>query len=462
MASLHRPQVGLFVVGLGTLAAPLDTAVNIAFPSITRAFDLSLEDIRWVVIAYTLTYASLMLVFGRLGDLAGYRRMFQLGLLVSAAGFGACSLAPTFGLLLLGRVLQGIGIALTLSCGPALATSLFDEHQRARALGFYAATTAAGAALGPLVGGVLIERWGWTAVFAFRVPLALVALLLSGLIPAAPLRGSVRGFDTVGAVLLVSCISSLLLALAILAAPVGRYAPLGLMLASLFGFTMLLIREMRSRQPLIQPSVFRNCDFTIMNAASVAVNFAAFGVLILVPYYLVRVAVLEVAAGGAVLALGAGGTVIGSWLAGRLAKRRRVGRLALTGIVLCVAGLGTISAWTPETARASMGLSLLAQGVGVGLFQVAYTDFVTAALPLADRGVAGSLTILTRTIGVVAGASGLSAAYAHFEAAALAAGAASEDAFLAGFQATFLYVALGLALCLALSMVRPRTWFASA
>ena len=83
-------------------------------------------------------------------------------------------------------------------------------------------------------------------------------------------------------------------------------------------------------------------------------------------------------------------------------------------------------------------------------------------MPLADRGVAGSLTILTRTIGVVAGASGLSAAYAHFEAAALAAGAASEDAFLAGFQATFLYVALGLALCLALSMVRPRTWFASA
>ena len=98
-AAMPRPSrsnLGLLVVGLGTVVAPLDTAVNIAFPSITRAFALEVEDIRWVVIAYVLTYASLMLVFGKLGDLLGYRRIFQLGLLVSAAGFAACSLAPTY------------------------------------------------------------------------------------------------------------------------------------------------------------------------------------------------------------------------------------------------------------------------------------------------------------------------------------------------------------------------------
>src|SRR5262245_39896271 len=97
-----RSNLGLLVVGLGTLAAPLDTAVNIAFPSITRAFALDVEDIRWVVIAYVLTYASLMLIFGKLGDLLGYRRIFRLGLLVSAVGLAACALAPTYPLLLLG------------------------------------------------------------------------------------------------------------------------------------------------------------------------------------------------------------------------------------------------------------------------------------------------------------------------------------------------------------------------
>ena len=215
MARLSRPAVGLLIVGLGILAAPLDTAVNIAFPSITQAFDLQVQDIRWVVIAYVLTYASLMLAFGRLGDLLGYRRIFQLGLLVSAAGFAACSLAPTYQLLLLGRVLQGVGIALTLSCAPALAISLYEERERTRVLGIYAAITAAGSALGPLAGGFLVERAGWPSVFWSRAPLVLAALALSWLIPSAPKLGSVRGFDAVGAVLLVTWISALLLVFAV-------------------------------------------------------------------------------------------------------------------------------------------------------------------------------------------------------------------------------------------------------
>ena len=455
-----RSNLGLLVVGLGTVVAPLDTAVNIAFPSITRAFALEVEDIRWVVIAYVLTYASLMLVFGKLGDLLGYRRIFQLGLLVSAAGFAACSLAPTYPLLLLGRILQGIGIALTLSCAPALATSLFDEGQRTRALGAYAAIAAAGSAIGPLVGGFLVERWDWNAVFWFRAPLVLVALALSGLIPAAPAprRGSARGFDAVGAVLLVAWMSALLLAFSVPAQRFGIALPLGLALLALVGFVAFLIRESRHPEPIVRPSLFRDIDFAVMNAASVAVHLATFSVLLLVPYYLLGIAGLDLAAGGIVLAIGATGMVAGSWLAGRLAAHARVGRLALAGVALGIAGLWAVSAWTPATGIVVMSVSLLVQGVGVGLFQVAYADLVVATLPLNDRGVAGSLTMVTRTLGIVGGATGLSATFRHFEAAALSAGASAADAFLAGFQSTFSYAALGLALCLALSLLRPRVW----
>jgi MFS family permease len=124
MARSPRAAAGLLILALGILSAPLDTAVNIAFPSITEAFLLNVQDIRWIVIAYVLTYASLMLVFGRLGDLMGYRPLFQLGLAVNAAGLVACATAPSFALLLVGRMVQGVGIALTLSCAPALAISL--------------------------------------------------------------------------------------------------------------------------------------------------------------------------------------------------------------------------------------------------------------------------------------------------------------------------------------------------
>jgi predicted MFS family arabinose efflux permease len=290
------------------------------------------------------------------------------------------------------------------------------------------------------------------------VPLVLVALGLSRLLPAPRTAASVRKFDGVGAALLVTWISAILLALAVRPGPFGPLLSLGLGLLGLLSFVLFLVREQRCQNPLIDLAHFGNADFAIMNLASIAVNLAAFGVLLLVPYYFMRVAGMTVVAAGVILALGAGGAVIGSWLAARLARHAHLGRLAFFGAVLCAGGLWMVSAWTPTTSRESISLALFIQGLGLGLFQVAYTDYVAASLPVGARGVAGSLTILTRTIGVIAGATSLSAAQAYYEREALSAGTAVADAFLAGFQSTFRHVAVGLALGIALSMARPRTW----
>jgi len=458
MSPPPRSHLGLLVVGLGTLLAPLDTAVNIAFPSITHAFALRLEDIRWVVVAYVLTYASLMLAFGRLGDLVGYRPIFQVGLLISALGLFTCSLAPNYVALLLGRALQGLGIALTLSCGPALVTSLLHESERARALAFYAGVIALGGALGPIIGGVLVARWGWSAVFWFRVPVAIVALSLSPLIPAGAIARSMRDFDGIGALLLVAWFSAFLLALACLPGPFAASVPYVLLVVSFAVFCAFCWHGVRSPRPLVRLALFANLSFTLLNAINVVANFAAFSVLILVPYYLVRIAGLEAATGGVVLATSALGTIVGSWLAGRFSHRLPMGALALSGMVLAIAGLWAISTWTLTSSLAAIGGALFAQGVGMGLFQVTYSDYVTGALPAQDRGVAGSLTMVTRTIGVVLGATGLSAAFAHFQAVAGRALVSPTEAFLAGFQATLRYVAIGLAVALAVSLLSPRTW----
>src|SRR4051812_4684463 len=110
----------MLAIGLGTAVAPLDTAVNIAFPTITAGFDLAVSDIQWLVISQVLTYTSLMLALGRIGDLFGPARVFRIGLVWSAAALLLCALAPSYGTLLACRVLQGIGVALVLSCGVAL------------------------------------------------------------------------------------------------------------------------------------------------------------------------------------------------------------------------------------------------------------------------------------------------------------------------------------------------------
>src|SRR6201997_4653971 len=146
-----QPGFGVLVVALGTLVVPFDSSVNFAFPFITRAFGLPIQAIQWVVIAYTLTYAALMLVFGRVGDMLGYRRVFLAGSAWSAIAFVLCALAPSYGALLAARVLQGVGAALVLSCGPALATGLYPESARIRILGLYTMVIGIGGALGPLI-----------------------------------------------------------------------------------------------------------------------------------------------------------------------------------------------------------------------------------------------------------------------------------------------------------------------
>src|SRR5712691_8648758 len=192
----------VLLVGLGTSVVPLDSAVNIAFPDITGSFGLPIQMIQWVVICYVLTHASLMLAFGRAGDVFGPARVFRAGLLWNGAAFLFCAAAPSFGWLLFCRFLQGIGAALIVSCAPALVTGLFPEDKRSRAIGIFTVMYAIGSAAGPLLGGVLVQLWGWPAVFWFRAPIAFMALLFLEGLPAVSRPGVREPVDIVGAGLL--------------------------------------------------------------------------------------------------------------------------------------------------------------------------------------------------------------------------------------------------------------------
>jgi Na+/melibiose symporter-like transporter len=179
---------------------------------------------------------------------------------------------------------------------------------------------------------------------------------------------------------------------------------------------------------------------------------AAFAILLLGPYYFVRVSGLGALGVGLLLGVWAGGTLLGAALAERLGRRFGLQRIGLAGIALCVAGLGFAAFWDVQTTLVAAGIALLVQGFGVGLFQVAYADGVVAALPRADRGVAGSLTMLTRMLGIVGGATLFAALFRDAEGAARVAGLSMGDAFLEGFGFAFRCAAVGLAGCLVVSL----------
>jgi MFS family permease len=390
------------MIGLGTATAQLDTSVNIAFPAITRGFELTIGDIQWVVICYVLTYASLLLVLGRIGDTIGHAIVYRAGLVWSAVALLLVGCAPNYGAMLVFRCLQGVGAALVLSCGAALVTSLYGEERRSRSLGIYTMMMALGLMLGPLLGGALTAMWDWPAVFWFRIPIAIAALLfLRGMPASAPHPASER-FDIAGGIALTLGLVTMLMALNRL----REFTAIWLGLLSILAFASVIFRQSRTKHPIIAVEILKLPGFALLNLISVLANLAAFSVWLLVPYYLTRIAAYTLTESGAVLAAGAAGAVLAAPIGGRLVGPRiSAERLAVAGVAAIGAGLLLLGAWTEQTPTVLRVAGLIIQGVGLGLFQLAYSDIVTAALPLRDRGVAGSLVLLTRTLGTVAAAS---------------------------------------------------------
>jgi len=186
-ASGTTPWLALLSIALGASLAPLDSSVNVAFPAIISAFARPITDIRWVIIVYVLVYASLPLVFGRAGDVFGHRRVFLFGLGWCAVAYLGCALASQFHWLLLARINQGVGSALILATAPALFTLTLPAGQRTRGVALYTLAFAISATLGPLIGGALVQSFGWPAVFWMRIPIALAAIIMTlALVPAAP------------------------------------------------------------------------------------------------------------------------------------------------------------------------------------------------------------------------------------------------------------------------------------
>ena len=464
---------GLAVLGLGASIVPLDFAVNVAFPAITDAFAIPTHAIRWVAVCYVLTYGALMIGFGALGDRIGYLRVFRAGLALGAVAFAGCALAPSYPWLLAARALQGVAVALTLSCAPALATLLVDASRRTWALSAFAGTQAIAGVAAPIVGGAAVAALGWPGVYAFRVPIVLAALACSAVLRPAAERQAVRAdgaFDAVGSALLAAALGAVLLVPTLLGSALlgsgGSLVPalvpaLAASVAAGVAIAALARRQRASAAPFVPPGVARDARFALVNLGACVVQFACFAVPLTTPYFLLRGSGWGPWDTGLMLSLWALGTLGGSWLATRAVAALGARRAALAGAAAAVAGLaGLASLASPQHGPHAGVLAgwLLLQGAGLGLFQVAHADLVVAALPVASRGVAGSLAMVTRTVGVVFGATVWMGTLQGFESAALAQGTGARDALVAAYRAVTAAAAGVTLVYFASSSLRRGTW----
>ena len=436
--SSRTPWLVLVSIALGGSLAPLDSAVNVAFPAITSAFERPIADIRWVIIVYVLTYASLPLMFGRAGDVFGHRRVFLFGLVWCAFAYLGCMLATQFQWLLLARINQGVGSALVLATAPALITLTLPAAQRTRGIALYTLAFALSAALGPLIGGALVQTFGWPAVFWMRIPVALIAVAMTLLFVPAPRlaksnKAATGQFDPLSGVALAVCLATTLLVLG-QGAPFGWTSPITLALAvtSIFMLWQFTMRQRDPQRRLIDFSLFRDRAFSVANLSNCLINAAYFMVMLLVPFYLQRA---HGDGGIILLTLAPLGFALGSPLAERAMRRHSAHRTCLFALALSALSLTAIALWPEHVSVLWVSVVLLLVGIGYGLFQVAILDQVMGHLSRGHQGVAGALHTVTRTSGVVLGASAGSALFDALE----------SDGFIHAFSSVF-YAAAALSL----------------
>lgn len=435
-----RDWLAILCIGVGTAVVPLDSATNIAFPDITESFAIQIVQIQWVVIAYGLTFTSLTLLGGRLGDRYGRRLLFGLGVAWNTFAFIGLTLAPTFELFLAARFAQGIGAALVLSCGPALITSLAGEDRRARMLGLYMLMFGIGQTLGPSVGGAMVEAFGWPGVYGMRLPLCGLALCLLWALPGPEQQAKWTdglALNVPGGLMLALAVATVLFAINRLQVPATQsWIPAGLAVAAATLIWAFIRHERRSSAPIFPLGLFRRMDVAGMAVANGVVAFSGFAVMLLAPYFLLRLTQLDVTAAGLVLATSPLGIAVSSARAGWLIETLGARRTAAIAAASTAIGLVGVGLWPPYPGLLMMIVPLFLTGAGLGLFQVANMDVITGTMSLAERGVAGSLTLVTRTFGVITAASVLSLAFATLG------GDATDRAFLHAFRWVFLVAAV--------------------
>jgi MFS family permease len=406
--SKYRALYGLLVVSLGSMMGPLDAAVNVAFPVITNFFKLEIRDIQWIVIVYVLAQSCVTIVFGNLGDLYGHKRVFMIGAAACAIIHFLIGFAPNYASLVVLRIFQGLSVGTALSCGPAIVTFLYPPAQKRYALGMFTMLFGLGLAIGPVIGGWLLEHFSWPSVFWYRAPIALAAFILAIWLPLPHQQPAQKPvFDMKGALYLVLMLGTFVLLISMTRRAPGAMLPLAMLVIWLVASWLFVRHELSVSQPVIQVRHYAKPVFAGIQITTLAINFFLFTIFLLFPYMMSARGDVSLLWSGIILAVYPCGTISGGYLGGKLS--RSVSSLALVraGIAITAAGLIGIGLSGSMVSVVPVAICLFFTGLGLGIFQVGNLDLTTSILSVSERGVAGSLVNVGRLLGILTGASGI-------------------------------------------------------
>ena len=377
------------------------TIVNVALPTLVRSLGATTTELQWVVDAYSLVFAALVLAAGSLSDRLGRKGTLLVGLAVFASGSLAGALVGTILQLIVARAVMGLGAALMFPSTLSLLVNVFTERgERAKAIGLWGATTGVGIATGPIVGGWLLERFYWGSIFAFMAAAAAVIALLVALVAPTSRDPRTPPIDWRG--LVFSSVGMAVLVLGVIEAPDwgwGSAAALSTMTAGVALLVLFVLLERRTAQPMLDVALFRNPRFTAASG-SVAISFFALqGFIFLVTQYLQFIKTFSPLSTGVRLLPVAASVAVASVAGTRLSVRVGNKVVVTTGLLFFATGILWTATVTASTAYLTIALQMLFLGTGMGLTSAPATEAIMGAVPRAKAGVGSAVNDATRLFG---------------------------------------------------------------
>ncbi len=392
-ATLGVLSLSLVIIGLD------NTILNVALPTLVRELGATQSQLQWMVDAYILVFAGLLLTMGALGDRFGRKRALTVGLVIFGLSSVAAAFADSANTLIAARAVMGVGGALIMPATLSIITNVFSGPERGRAIAAWAAVAGLGIILGPVLGGWLLENYWWGSVFLINVFVVAIAIALGFFLVPESKDPQATPLDPVGATL--SIVGLVALVYAIIEAPSrGWTDPLvlgGFVVAAIL-IGVFLWWENRVEHPMLQLSFFENPRFSAASIAITLVFFAMFGTVFLNTQYLQFVlGYSPLEAGFRVMPVAT--MIVAAPLSARFAERFGTKRVVTTGLVIVALAMSILATITVDTGYGRVALALAILGAGMGTAMAPATESIMGSLPLAKAGVGSAMNDTTRQIG---------------------------------------------------------------
>lgn len=399
--SFRRRWWILAILSLSLVIIGLDnTVLNVALPTLQKHFSASASELQWMVDAYILVYAGLLLVLGALGDKFGRKRALQIGLALFAGFSLFAAFSQSAGQLIMARALMGIGGALIMPSTLSVLVNVFPRHERSKAIGIWAGMAAIGIPLGPLMGGWLLEHFWWGSVFLINLPIALLAFTAGIWLVPESRDPMVKRIDWLGALLSITGLTALVYA--IIEAPSRGWTDgwvLGGFAASIVLLTAFIIYERWTKQPMLDVQLFK-VKLLSVSSGSIGIAFLAlFGSIFLLTQYFQFVRGYSTLSAGARLLPFAVGMLLGAPNSHRLVKKFGLKAVITVGLFIMAISLACASQLQVDTPYWILAIEIVFVAFGMSLVMAQASNAVMSVVPEANAGVGSALNDTVRQVG---------------------------------------------------------------